>query len=524
MTTDCLAAPYDERCSRAMLLLDGQHRVVAMDAAFGSWFSCAEEAVVGRGFDELVSPLDRSGLAAYYAGMTGARDAELDLLLTLRVTDGDQLVRVTIMPRGSDRLAFLELAQPGGLLHELAQAQEWWRTVVREAADGIGILDPEGRVLEHNPRFLELLAFRTEHGVPLTEDSVKGKSLLDIFASEAFAPLRSALEAAKPRNRRFVGTVPHARRWLHLELTPSFSAGRRHRGYSLLVRDRTAEEELARAREESAHAAGMAEIATGVLHNAGNVLNSVNVSATVVGDRLHKLRLDGLQKLTSLLTEQGEGLGRFLTEDPRGKLVPNFLRELTAQLVTERQELIGELSTLRRRVDHLKQVISAQQSYARGTRSVEVMPLAEAVDAAIAIAIGELTDSGLLVERDYATLPAFPIDRHRVLQVLINVLRNAKQALVAAAPAEKRLSVRIAPVNGSRAAITVTDNGPGIAPEHAAQLFQYGFTTKAEGHGFGLHASAAAAREMGGELTCTSPGLGLGASFTLELPTNATPE
>jgi two-component system, LuxR family, sensor kinase FixL len=71
---------------------------------------------------------------------------------------------------------------------------------------------------------------------------------------------------------------------------------------------------------------------------------------------------------------------------------------------------------------------------------------------------------------------------------------------------------------GARLRITVADNGVGVAPESFSRLFTQGFTTKKEGHGFGLHSSALAAEEMGGTLTCVSEGPGRGAAFTLELP------
>jgi two-component system NtrC family sensor kinase len=129
-----------------------------------------------------------------------------------------------------------------------------------------------------------------------------------------------------------------------------------------------------------------------------------------------------------------------------------------------------------------------------------------------------------VVEQFEANTPEVLVDRHKVLQILVNLLRNAKYALDAQALAEKRLEIAIASNGVGKVAITVRDNGIGIAPENLTKIFRHGFTTKKEGHGFGLHSGALAAKQLGGSLTCQSDGLGHGAAFTLELPMAAPAE
>ena len=144
------------------------------------------------------------------------------------------------------------------------------------------------------------------------------------------------------------------------------------------------------------------------------------------------------------------------------------------------------------------------------------MALGPLLDDALAIGQASFERHGIEVVRDIAgDLPPLVTDRHKVLQILVNLVNNARQA-VKEAPM-RRLVVRAA-ATSQRVAISVIDTGVGIAPEHVDRVFQHGFTTKPDGHGFGLHASANAARQLGGALSASSAGLGAGATFRLELP------
>ena len=109
-----------------------------------------------------------------------------------------------------------------------------------------------------------------------------------------------------------------------------------------------------------------------------------------------------------------------------------------------------------------------------------------------------------------------------VLQILLNLLRNAKRAIDDAGKPERLIRIRIRRYGDDRVRIEVTDSGVGLAPENATRIFAHGFTTKLDGHGFGLHSGALAARQLGGSLWAESDGPGLGATFTLELPSVAT--
>jgi signal transduction histidine kinase len=118
-------------------------------------------------------------------------------------------------------------------------------------------------------------------------------------------------------------------------------------------------------------------------------------------------------------------------------------------------------------------------------------------------------------------LPPINTDRHKVLQILLNLLRNAKDAVKASGNQERKIRIQMLRVNDERVAIRVADNGIGIEPASLVRIFSHGFTTKRDGHGFGLHSGALAAKQLGGSLSVDSPGTGGGATFTLELPINS---
>ena len=274
---------------------------------------------------------------------------------------------------------------------------------------------------------------------------------------------------------------------------------------------------------QASRTAGMAEVATGVLHNVGNVLNSVNVSAGIVAERLRDSKADGVAKLARLFRDQGENLTHFLTQDDRGRKVPAYLQQLAEHLAEERAELEKELKGLTLNVDHIKEIVAMQQNYARTSGVVEMGNLSEMVEDAFKIHGGAYARHGITVERDYDTLPTVTVDKHALLQILVNLLHNAKYACEAANRPDKRVTVRVKSAGAGRVKVEVNDNGIGIPRENLTRVFSQGFTTRKGGHGFGLHSGALAAKQLGGTLTVQSEGTGCGATFVLELPLQPPP-
>lgn len=269
---------------------------------------------------------------------------------------------------------------------------------------------------------------------------------------------------------------------------------------------------------DSSRRAGMAEVATGVLHNVGNVLNSVNVSATLLTDQIRRSHLGQLIRAKELLMQQGERRGRFLTEDERGRHWPDFVLRVADELAKEHTGWKTELEALARHVEHIKEIVAMQQSYARVAGMVEKLDAAGLVEDAVRIQKMALMRAAVTVTRDFRLVPLVVVDKHKVLQILVNVIANAKQAVEAQNPPRREIRLSIHQGAPGRVFVVVEDNGVGIPADNLIRIFSHGFTTKPDGHGFGLHSGALAAREMGGSLRAASAGLGRGATFTLELP------
>jgi signal transduction histidine kinase len=272
---------------------------------------------------------------------------------------------------------------------------------------------------------------------------------------------------------------------------------------------------------ELSRISGMAEVATAVLHNVGNVLNSVNVSATIIADRLRDSRLSQLGEIVSLLNDHEGDIGDYLTTDPRGQRVIPYLGSLSRHLEKEHGKFGSEVYSMAQHVRHIKEIVAMQQTYARPTDVYEDVSLADLLKDVVDIAQAGMDRHSIVLRAEGENTLAIKTDRHKVLQILLNLVRNAKDAVKESLNQADEIEISLIRIGHERVAIRIADNGIGILPANLIKIFAHGFTTKIEGHGFGLHSSALAAKQLGGSLTVESRGLNLGAIFTLELPIQA---
>ncbi|HEX5750336.1 MAG TPA: AAA family ATPase [Archangium sp.] len=284
------------------------------------------------------------------------------------------------------------------------------------------------------------------------------------------------------------------------------------------VEERTRELKQAQSRlMETARTAGMAEVAANVLHNVGNVLTSAVINHQVLRQTVDASRMGRLKQATTLLAKHRHALADFLSRHPQGMQLLDYLSVLADELLREQSTLREGMEAMGMHIDHIRAIVQIQQNYASNTLLTEECELSELVQDALRIFMPALRRHGVTVTQELAALPPVRLDKHKVLQILINLISNAKKAMQTLPEGQRHVHVRLEAVD-RMARVSVVDNGVGIAPENRERLFSQGFTTREGGRGLGLHSSALSARAMGGSLALQSEGLGKGATAILELP------
>ncbi|MFO0837313.1 MAG: CHASE4 domain-containing protein [Phycisphaerae bacterium] len=268
---------------------------------------------------------------------------------------------------------------------------------------------------------------------------------------------------------------------------------------------------------DSARRAGMADVARGILHNVGNVLNNVTVSTNTITDTVRRSPVTSLCRATELIGEHGGDLAQFISQDERGRALPEFLKQVSAALHAERGVVLKELDQLRESLGHLLDVIQQQGVLTVAARHEEATTLSALIDGAVELMGANLRQQSVRVERAIDRDLTLLIDRTKVLQILVNLLTNAAEAMSECAPAARLVRIE-SRIEKLRVSISIGDSGVGIAPESLTQIFSSGFSTKPGSRGVGLHFCAIAAGELGGELRAASAGPGCGATFVLAFP------
>ena len=415
---------------------------------------------------------------------------------------------------------------------ELIESKRFLHSTLDALCAKIAILDETGKVIAVNAIWKKFSQesnfYGSDFGIGLNFIQICESAFGD-NVSEALkvaAGIRSVLaKECDEFHQEYPCHSPQEQRWFMLRVTRF----EEHDPVRLVVaHENITERKLAEAKLAEVHnqllevsrQAGMAEVATGVLHNVGNVLNSVNIAANCLAQNLRKSKVVNLPKIVGLLRAHAGNLGGFFADDPKGKQLPDYITQLSDHLLAEQTDAQKELSDLQKHIDHIKDIVAMQQSFAKVSGVTEAVQASELVEDAVRMNVSSLVKHDIHIIKDFAETPAITVEKHKALQILVNLIRNAKQACDEANPAEKRLTLRITNGDGL-VRISVSDNGVGIPPENLARIFNHGFTTKKDGHGFGLHSGANAAKEIGGSLQVQSAGTGTGATFTLALPLGA---
>jgi len=272
---------------------------------------------------------------------------------------------------------------------------------------------------------------------------------------------------------------------------------------------------LQRQLRETSHQAGMAEVATGVLHNVGNALNSLGIAHATAQARVKDYQIDRVARVAAMLRANRANLADFVTNDDRGKQIPDYLSALGARLLSDAQAVQSEFDAISGHIHYLRHIVQAQQSYATIGSVQDLIDVSDLLDTALTLKSHEL--KGAEVRRDIGELPPVRADRYKLLQIIVNFIANACDAMAASRPRPARLTIHVHAVL-DQLEVTIEDSGVGIAPELLSRVWEYGFTTKKNGHGFGLHSAAVAAQQLGGSVRAQSNGVGHGARFSVSIP------
>ena len=528
-----------------MAMLDAGLCFVEISATWPD-FSCGQcVSPIGLSVSEVCSRLEPAHIEQLRHALVKIR--ETTALPPIILTIGDRWVQWDVTPWCADESAHAglvivarDVTEQHKAEQEITHAKQFLETIVENLPLPIVIKDGNRRFIFVNRLFGE--------SVGQSRDEVLGKTDYDLF------PKEDADRYTKTDDEIFLCGKVKATEEVRVETPlglrvfrvtavvitdPSGSEGVLHVGDDVTARfeaerglaqalniAETATRELHEAQSELvafARQVGMAEIANNVLHNVGNVLTSVNVSAGLVTSAMRGSKASGLAKTVELLNEHAADLGAFLTADERGKRLPGYLGKLAVALAAEQNAVIEELASLTRSIDHIKDIVATQQSYSGSASLVESVRIPDLLEDALRMDSAGLARHQVEVIRELADLPPLFLDKSRVLQILVNLIANARQAMARVTGREPRLTLLADATDageGQRLRIKVKDNGDGIAPENLDKLFVHGFTTRKDGHGFGLHSAALTAKAMGGSLTASSDGPGSGAGFTLELPFN----
>lgn len=400
---------------------------------------------------------------------------------------------------------------------DLSRSESLYRGICDSMFDGIVILSTDGEIVECNPSAEEILGKSSE--------VLRGQNLSGFLELAKVIPLAAGDELVdndlKIRTCETQLTRADGMR-LNVEVRTTRLDYKGSAHILTVIRDisnrKRAEADLAEANAKlvaSSRDAGKAEIATGVLHNVGNVMNSVNVSTCLMSDTIQERVLSQLDRTVGLLVEHEEKLGEFLSQADRGK----HLIQILGKVASETKEVASELKNLRENVDHVKGVIAAQQSFATlGAVDMRV-DLGEAIADAMKICQESYRQAQIKLIAQADESLTVVLDKQKLIQILVNLLNNAREA-VSQHNGERREVMIRGQQRGPSFEISVQDTGIGISEENLVKIFSHGFTTRkgTGGHGFGLHHSANAAVEMGGRLRVSSDGVGHGATFSLTIP------
>lgn len=409
---------------------------------------------------------------------------------------------------------------------QLKESESKFRTLFEESADAILVLS-EDRFLDCNPAMLHMMGVRTkEEFLAMSPSEIMPEYQPD--GTRSLDGLNNFFQLARSQgsqnqewyNRRINGEE------FPTEIVITSFPLNGERVLHMVLRDITerkkTEDQLKITQQklvETAHSAGMAEIATGVLHNIGNILNSVNISTEEISGTLKSSKLKGFLKANEIVSQNMDEIGDFFTVHPKGKLIPGYFLSLGDAMKEEHRIMNEEIIALADKVSMMRDVISTQQNYAKATLYTENVAITDIIEDALKLQMAALKKQGVRIVRKFTTEPRGSVPKVKLVHVLTNLVKNSKEAMFDNEKHNKQQELVIELLEREEGVeVRISDNGCGIREDNLEKIFNHGFTTKDEGHGFGLHTCANFMTEMGGSLVAESEGEGEGSTFVVRFP------
>src|SRR3989339_45311 len=269
-----------------------------------------------------------------------------------------------------------------------------------------------------------------------------------------------------------------------------------------------------------AHEAGMAEIAIGVLHNIGNAITPAQVGTTVLCNHLadsplrHRLA-ESLAPLLDFLA------GKMALSPAEKERCFNIIRYLPDGITEELDNAVSELRAIIDKHRHIESIIRLQMRYARIMDFCELLDINNLVKDALKILGDDIAKRKITVVMHLEEVPPVKVEETKLLQVLVNLLKNAYEAMDGSEGEERELVITTKTRQYKEQLMvlfSVADSGCGFTEEEKKSFFKFGYSTKERGSGFGLHACANYVIANNGVIEAASDGPGKGARFSVLFP------
>ncbi len=405
---------------------------------------------------------------------------------------------------------------------ELATSKVYVDNVLRSMADSLLVIDANMTIGSVNPSLLSLLGYQEDEllgqspGLIFGEEFSQGAIIENLFMQGSVSGIESSFLTCDGQ------VIPISVSGSMMQDEEGQFQGLVCVAQDITERKRMEEEKLQLHEQllDTSRQLGMAEVASDVLHNIGNVLNSINVSIGVVADLMKNSMVGDVGRISQLFTKHQDDLGTYFSTSPKGKQIPAYLEKLSSQLVEEQRTAIAELERLRENAHHAQQCVASQQDLAKVKGITEPVSVIELMEEAVAANQELLETLQITVIREFHEIPLLIVDKRQVFEVMVDVIRNACQAMASVETKALVVRAKLIPGPPDSVCLEIQDSGSGIASDDLIKIFGQGKTTKDGGRSMSLHNGALVAKNLGGALRAHSEGIGHGATFSLELTGN----